>query len=190
MPDPKSKIARMVQPESLRSDEYQPWSRGRGVDADPKLAVPERLDKPDVMELILRYQPDILKRTPDPTPWWSLATPGDPEYARRLMERGLDPNRPNWLGITLLHRCAAKGDIGLADVCLEFGADINAIETDSSSTPLACAIRADKKEMVEWLLKKGADPKVPSDELWAVPAAWAQRRGRPDIAQLLRKMES
>jgi hypothetical protein len=32
MPDSKSKVARMVQPESLRSDECQPWCRGRGVD--------------------------------------------------------------------------------------------------------------------------------------------------------------
>src|SRR5213593_3002976 len=32
MPDAKSKVARMLQPESLKSEEYQPWSRGRGVD--------------------------------------------------------------------------------------------------------------------------------------------------------------
>ncbi|MBI4472821.1 MAG: hypothetical protein HY646_09150 [Acidobacteria bacterium] len=32
MPGANSKIARMVQPESLKSPEYQPWSRGRGVD--------------------------------------------------------------------------------------------------------------------------------------------------------------
>src|SRR5436190_3218838 len=28
----KSKVSRMIQPESLKSEEYQPWSRGRGVD--------------------------------------------------------------------------------------------------------------------------------------------------------------
>src|SRR5690349_3552161 len=32
MSDPKSKIARMVQPQSLKREEFQPWSRGRGVD--------------------------------------------------------------------------------------------------------------------------------------------------------------
>jgi hypothetical protein len=32
MSDPKTKVARMVQPESLKSETYQPWSRGRGVD--------------------------------------------------------------------------------------------------------------------------------------------------------------
>ena len=101
------------------------------------------------------------------------------------MERGLNPNRPNWLGITLLHRCAAKGDIEMAQVCLEFGADINAVETDYSSTPLACAARLGKKEMVEWLLKKGANPKLPEDEPWALPVEWARRRGRQEIVDLI-----
>ena len=158
---------------------------GEMLHANPQLPVGEILDKPEVMNLILRYQPDILKRMPDPTPWWSLATPKDPEFARSLMQRGLDPNRPNWLGITLLHRCAAKGDIGIAEVCLEFGADINALETDSCSTPLAVAARAGKKEMVEWLLNKGADPKAPSDEPWTWPVEWAKRRGQAEIVNLI-----
>jgi ankyrin repeat protein len=155
------------------------------LDANPKLPVGGSWDNRQMMELILRYQPDILKRTPDSTPWWSSATPKNAEYARWLIERGLDPNRPNWLGITLLHRCAAKGDIEVAQVCLDFGADINAVETDSSSTPLAVAARAGKKEMVEWLLKKGADPNVPHDELWARPAEWAKRKGRDEIVEVI-----
>src|SRR5262245_42303559 len=32
MPEENGRLARMIQPESLRSEEYQPWSRGRGVD--------------------------------------------------------------------------------------------------------------------------------------------------------------
>src|SRR5436309_14674865 len=32
MPDVGWKVAHMVQPDSLRSEDYQPWSRGRGVD--------------------------------------------------------------------------------------------------------------------------------------------------------------
>jgi len=118
--------------------------------ANPKLSVGEKVDNPQLMKLILRYQPDILKRTPDPTAWWSLGTPKNPEFARWLMERGMDPNRRNWLGITLLHRCAAKGDILMAQVCLDYGADIDATETEWSSTPLGWAAREGQKEMVEW----------------------------------------
>ncbi len=152
---------------------------------NPQLSVSEKLDNPPVMELILRYQPDILKRIPDPTAWWSHGTPKTPEFARWLMERGLDPNRRNWLGITLLHRCAAKGDTAMAAVCLEAGAEIDPIETEWSSTPLGWAAREGKKEMVEWLLRKGANPNLPEDESWALPLAWAKRRGHQEIVELL-----
>src|SRR5262249_45229286 len=128
---------------------------------NPRLEVGLPFGNPQMAELILKYQPDLLKQPSDPKPWWSLATPKTREFGRWLMERGLDPNRRNWLGITMLHRCAAKGDIDMAQVCLDFGADINIIETDSSCTPLGCAARTGKKDMVEWLLKKGADPKQP-----------------------------
>src|SRR5262245_45054602 len=114
---------------------------GQMLDANPSLAVQESLGHPQLTELMLRYQPDLLKKIPDPTPWWSMATPKAPQFARWLIERGMDPNRRNWLGITMLHRCAAKGDIEMASVFLDSGADIDAMETDSSSTPLACAAR-------------------------------------------------
>ena len=164
----------------------------RDLDADP----PTRVDGPlldsliagghrKCIELILSRQPDILSTTPDSTPWWSLSLPKSPTFARWLMERGLDPNRRNWLGITLLHRCAAKGDIKMAQVCLDFGAGIDAVETEWSCTPLGVAARSGKKDMVEWLLAKGANPGAPQDESWAQPSAWAQRQGHHVIVDLL-----
>jgi ankyrin repeat protein len=155
------------------------------LQANPALRVGEKIDNRAFMELILRYQPDILRRSPDPTAWWSHATPGTPELARWLFDRGLDPNRRNWLGITLLHRCAAKGDTAIAEVCLEHGADIDAVETEWSSTPLGWAARHGKTEMAAWLLDHGADPEVPRDEPWARPLDWARRRGHLEIVDLL-----
>jgi ankyrin repeat protein len=154
--------------------------------ANPNLAVGERLDNPLLRRVILRYQPDILKRSPDPTAWWSLATPASPEVARWAMEHGLDPNRRNWLGITLLHRCAAKGESEIGQVCLDHGADIDVLETEWSSSPLGWAAREGKKEMVQWLLKKGANPNLPEDERWALPIEWAKRRGHHEIVQVLK----
>jgi ankyrin repeat protein len=151
---------------------------------NPRLHVGQKLDDPLKMQLILRYQPDILKRNPDPTPWWSHARPKTPEFARWLMERGLDPNRRNWLGATMLHRCAAKGDIAIAQVWLDFGAAIDATETEWSSTPLGWAAREGQKEMVEWLLRKGANPHA-ADDPWALPIEWARRNGHQTIVELL-----
>ena len=131
------------------------------------------------MELILRHQPDVLIR-------FALRRAKTPEFARWLMKCGLDPKRGDWLGVTPLHRCAADGNIETATVCLDFGADIDAIDTEYSSTPLGWAVRQGRKEMVEWLLKKGAKPKLPKDELWALPSAWAKRRGHHAIIEVLR----
>jgi ankyrin repeat protein len=155
------------------------------LEADPNSDVGEPLDNREAMELVLRYQPDLLKRTPDPAAWWTEATLKSPEQARWLFERGLDPNRRNWLGITLLHRCAAKGDMPIAEVCLEHGADIDAIETEWLSTPLGWAAREGKKAMVEWLLARGANPDLPADEPWARPGAWAARRGHAAVLAVL-----
>lgn len=131
-----------------------------------------------VTELILRHQPDVLKRV--------FLRAKTAEFARWLIEGGVDPKRGNWLGVTPLHRYAAEGNIEVAAVCLDSGADIDAIETDSSSTPLGWAARQGRREMVEWLLKKGAKPDLPQDEPWALPSAWAQRRGHKEIVGMLR----
>jgi ankyrin repeat protein len=130
-----------------------------------------------IMDLILRYRPDALQHV--------VLQAKTPEFARWLIERGADPKRGNWLGITPLHRYAGEGNIELAAVCFEFGADINAIDTEYSSTPLGWAARHGRKEMVEWLLQKGANPYLPDDEPWALPAAWAKRRGHREIGTLL-----
>jgi len=39
--------------------------------------------------------------------------------------------------------------------------------------------------MVEWLLQKRANPRVPEDEPWALPLEWAKRRGHHEIIALL-----
>jgi ankyrin repeat protein len=102
---------------------------------------------------------------------------------------GLDPNRRNWLGITLLHWCAAKRDTGVADVWLESGADIKVVETEWSSTPLGWAAREGQTEMVSWLLAHGANPDLPQDGRWARPLEWVTRWLRccsnPDRKSLL-----
>jgi ankyrin repeat protein len=61
---------------------------------------------------------------------------------RKLLARGLDPNRPDWLGKTFLHACAARGDRSVAAVLLDAGADINARGLEFNEMPLAAAVRS------------------------------------------------
>jgi ankyrin repeat protein len=156
---------------------------GAMLHANPELEVGERFDSPEMLRLIVRYQPDLLSRRPDPTPWWSHAVPPTPELFRAALTLGLDVRRANWLGITLLHRIAVKGTVEVAEIAVEQGADLNAAETEWSSTPLGWAAREGRLEMVEWLLERGADPKLPMEEPWARPVEWARRRGHAAVAR-------
>ncbi len=125
-----------------------------------------------------------------------LALPWSAALARRLLARGLDPNRPDWLGKTFLHACAAAGDRSIAAVFLKAGADINARGLEFDETPLATAVRMGlgnqeptlvqrRREMVEFLLQRGAATNLPDDEPWATPLAWARKLGIADIEEML-----
>lgn len=100
------------------------------------------------MELALKYQPDVINR--------AVLTTDDVAFAEWLIEKGIDVNRGNWLDIKPLHRYAEKGNIELAQMCLNAGADINAIDTEYSLTPLGWAARKNQTAMMDWLRSKGA----------------------------------
>ena len=83
-------------------------------------------------------------------------------------------------------------------VFLKAGADINARGIEFDETPLATAVRAGlgskeselaerRREMVEFLLKRGAATNLPDDEPWATPLAWARKLGLADIEGILLK---
>ncbi len=129
------------------------------------------------LRLMLRHRPELIRRvsvagkTPVLTEW--------------LFAQGMDPNRPDWLGVTALHRLARAGDIEQAALFLHHGAALHARDEDSRSTPLAWAAREGKSEMVRFLLARGARSSLPDDPPWATPLAWARRKGHPDIVSLL-----
>jgi ankyrin repeat protein len=133
------------------------------------------------VRLMLRYQPDLARRV-------GLAA-RTRELTEFLFAQGMDPNHPDWLHVTPLHRFAAAGDMENAALFLAHGADLEARDEDIRSTPLAWAAKFGKTRMVEFLLRRGARPSVPDDPPWATPLAWATRRGHEEIADLLRSAE-
>jgi ankyrin repeat protein len=146
-----------------------------------------------LLDLYLDSDPTGVDRMAD-----ELAFPWSAALARRLLARGLDPNRPDWLGRTILHACAARGDRAIAAVFLDAGADINARGIEFHETPLATAVRAGlsseeaelaerRRQMVELLLERGAATNLPDDEPWATPLAWARKLGLADIEAILLK---
>jgi ankyrin repeat protein len=129
------------------------------------------------VRLMLRYQPDLPQRA-------CVAT--TPEAAKLLFARGMDPNMRDWLGVTRQHHLAKKGDMELAAIFLDRGAEVNARDEDQSSTPLGWAAKFGQKPMVEFLLRRGAKTDLHDDPPWATPLAWATRRGRLEIAEILK----
>jgi ankyrin repeat protein len=149
----------------------------------------------ELLELYLDSDPTVLNRLDFRS---IVALPRSLALVRKLLARGLAPMRTDWLGRTFLHVCAENGDRSVAAVFLDAGADINAREVEFQGTPLAAAVRScceagDPKQaqrarrMVEFLLKRGAATNLPGDEPWATPLAWATRRGRGEIVELLKQ---
>jgi ankyrin repeat protein len=114
-----------------------------------------------------------------------------PGMTRQLLEHGLDPNLHDWQRRTPLHDLCKghrhiEDPVPLIRMFLEFGADIDAIDEQDRSTPLGIAAREGKRDLVELLLEAGADPGA-AGAPWATPAAWAERRGHAEIAELCGK---
>jgi hypothetical protein len=97
-----------------------------------------------------------------------------------------------------LHVCAERGDGSAASVCLDAEVDINARELEFQGTPLAAAVRVcceteDPKRaqslirMVKFLLNRGTATNLHGDQPWATPLAWATRRDRDGLVELLRE---
>ena len=106
--------------------------------------------------------------------------------ARLLLEQGMDPDLPNWQQIRPLHHIAARGDVRSAELFLEFGADLDAVDEEFRSTPLGWAARCGQREFVRFLLaQRGPRPEPAAVPAWAQPQAWAQRRGHAEVAALL-----
>jgi ankyrin repeat protein len=131
------------------------------------------------VRLMLRHQPALAQRI-------SVGAKTR-ELTEFLFAQGMDPSRPDWLGVTPLHEFARKGDVEKAALFIDHGAGLHARDEDICSTPLGWAAKFGQMPMVEFLLTRGAKPNLTGDPPWATPLAWATRRGHEQIAELLKQ---
>jgi ankyrin repeat protein len=135
-----------------------------------------------MIDLLMSYGakvPDILK-------WAQFYYFEKLDAATYMMEKGMNPNVMSWHHVTLLHDMAQKGYIEKAELLLKHGAFINPIEEEYQSTPLGLAARWGQTEMVEFLLKNGADPNK-SGAFWSTPLNWAIQKNQNQIIEILKK---
>lgn len=106
------------------------------------------------------------------------------EGAAYIMQKGMDPNTMSWHHVTILHDMAQKGNLKKAALLVQYGAALNGVDEEYQSTPLGMAAKWGHLEMVDWLLKQGANPNM-AGASWATPLAWAKKKGHDDIAEIL-----
>src|SRR5262249_12236526 len=111
------------------------------------------------VRLMLRYRPDLASRIAvgvrSAGPQESVKSR---ELAELLFDHGMDPSRPDWLGITPLHQFARRGDVANARIFLDHGADLDARDEDIRSTPLGWAAKVGSMPLVAPRLECGAKP--------------------------------
>jgi hypothetical protein len=159
----------------LARNEMSSWAEG-------VLMMPSRGGNRPMLELLLRYGATV----PDISKWGRFYYFKHDDVAKLLMASGMSPKHMTWHRVTLLHDMAQAGDVAKARLLLDHGADINAIDDEYRSTPLGMAARWGQRDMVIFLLERGADP-TKSGAPWATPLAWARRRGHSAIVGDLEK---
>jgi ankyrin repeat protein len=165
------RIAR-AHPEMISGDDGM-W--GEGI-----LAGPANSGDNEMIAFLVR----LGARVPAVTKWAPYYYFKHEATAKFLLEHGMDANHMNWHRFTLLHHMAAEGLLGKAELLVDHGADIDAIDEEYRSTPLGVAARRGQVALVRFLLDRGADPNL-SGAPWATPLAWARARGHGEIGQLL-----
>ncbi len=161
---------------SLVSDDAAFWTEGL-------LAGPANAGDHAMLEMLIRHG----ARAPNVTKWGRFYYFKHTDTAAFLLQHGMDPNHMNWHYTTLLHHVASDGDIPKARLLLDHGATIDAIDEEYRSTPLGMAARWGRKDMVDFLLERGADPNIAGDP-WATPLAWARKKGHRDVESVLNRV--
>jgi len=103
-----------------------------------------------------------------------------PKVIRLLLEYGTDVNATTVSGLTPLKYALFADNFEIANVIIQYGADINA----GDETALMNAVWANRIDIVEFLIERGAD--VNHRKITGENALeWAVFNGNDDIAKLL-----
>ncbi len=155
----------------LARNEMSSWAEGA-------LMMPAKNGNRAMLELLM----DFGAQVPTLSKWARFYYFVHDDIAAFLLDHGMSARHMSWQGVTLLHDMAQAGDVTKARLLLAHGADIEAIDDEYRATPLGMAARWGRREMVAFLLERGADPNK-AGATWSAPLAWARKKDHADIAR-------
>jgi ankyrin repeat protein len=118
------------------------------------------------------------------TPVADAAMQGDAAAVQALLKKGADVNAAQGDGMTALHWAAMRNDTALAQVLLHAGANVRAATRINGYTPTFLAAQHGYPEILELLLKAGADAKAASST-GSTPLMLAAASGNVQAVTLL-----
>lgn len=127
---------------SQREKEYQQTKRKKNALADPS-----KSNKPGKTYKV-HFVPSVMLL--------EAAARNDVEEVRRLLMLGVSPDSTNEDGLTALHQCCIDDSEAMMKLLLEFGANVNAKDSEQW-TPLHAAATCGHLHLVRYLISKGAD---------------------------------
>ena len=101
----------------------------------------------------------------------------DVDAVRSLIEQGADVNAAQGDGMTALHWAAELGDLEMANMLIQAGANVKAGTRIGHYTPLHLASKAGSAEVVGALIEAGSDVRVRATNSGARPLHFAARSG-------------
>ncbi len=143
----------------------------------PLFAACEKGQKAIYGVLIKYLTPDVLNRQnhKGTTSLWISACNGHIDIVMDLLNRGANPNIPNFKGDSPLIPCCQKGQSSLVELLLEAGADMGVYNKNRDNPVLICC-RTGQAKILDMLLKR-----LKPDELKTTLTMYAQIDGFPPV---------
>ena len=138
-----------------------------------------------IIETLLSSGLDIDSRGNDgTTPLMVAAAKGQEKTVNLLLSKGADPHLKNFMGRNLLHAAAEGGNSSIVMRALSCDIDINS-KDDCSATPLIIAVKQNHIEIVKYLLQKGADISLTTEDKKRNALHIASQEGSVAVIEML-----
>lgn len=112
------------------------------------------------------------------------AKKGDREKIIQLLKAHADINARNKKGFTALALASRKGDLGIVQLLLRAGAEVNTADSESGITPLESAVMGGHVEIAKALLDAGANVNARDTYRGRTPLHWVVRMTEGSVKKI------